>query len=162
MTTKKLSASGGLKDGLIVSDKAAWILGLQYFGISKEKPDYDTIAMTDFYDVPGTKRIEQHFFIVLKDGTRFDPLGSSKVIDYKIVEYRLFKRKEQVETELEKYKRYFLARKKEAIENKKLYKKYVKYFKRRKEAMDVFKKDIKKLEVSSELQKAINKMFKEF
>ena len=67
------------------SAKAAQVLGLEYNGVSQNKPDYDTIAETNYYS-PG-----QHFFIVKVDGSIIDPLGLHS--SYPIVNYRLFKSK---------------------------------------------------------------------
>ena len=88
-TAAKLIAGGGLVGGLIQSTKAAQILGLEYNGISQNKPNYDCIAETTYWDKPGTNQIEQHFFIVKVDGKQQDPLGLKT--NYPIKSYRLFK-----------------------------------------------------------------------
>ena len=84
--------NGGYTGGcLIDSEPAARILGLEYHGISKTKPSYDTIAETNYYKSSG---VPQHFFIIKADGSQVDPLGKSIV--YPIVSYRLFKAKENM------------------------------------------------------------------
>lgn len=82
--------SGGYINGCIMnSEKAAQLLGLEYYGISKTKPSYDCVAETNYYKSSG---VPQHFFIIKADGSQVDPLGKSIV--YPIVSYRLFKSKE--------------------------------------------------------------------
>ncbi|MGI6227477.1 MAG: hypothetical protein ACOYJ1_14610 [Peptococcales bacterium] len=84
--------NGGYTGGcLIDSEPAARILGLEYHGISKTKPSYDTIAETNYYKSSG---VPQHFFIIKADGSQVDPLGKSIV--YPIVSYRLFKGKDNM------------------------------------------------------------------
>lgn len=92
-----LNKNGLFKDGLLTDkDKAAKLLGLGYYGkltvdpkIPTPRPDYDCIAETNYWG-------GQHFFIVKSDGSRIDPLASSKVKDYKVVSYRLFKKEEDM------------------------------------------------------------------
>jgi hypothetical protein len=89
-----LRDNGGFKNGCnMISDKAAEILGLEYNGKSSTLPEgYDpVIAETNYYKNSGTP---QHFFVI-SGGKRYDPLG--KNINYPIVSYRLFKKKESEE-----------------------------------------------------------------
>jgi hypothetical protein len=76
------------KDGMVISPLAATALDLEYNGVSYEKPDYDCICETSYFD----PKTPQHFFILRKDGSINDPLG--KNINYPIKSYRLFKAKE--------------------------------------------------------------------
>jgi hypothetical protein len=89
-TAELLRNGGGLVNGLIQSEKAAQILGLEYLGTSKTKPNYATIAETGYF----APKSPQHFFIVKEDGSILDPLGLHS--SYPIVSYRLFKRKESM------------------------------------------------------------------
>lgn len=74
-------------DGNLVSKK----LGLEYNGVSYNKPDYSCIAETDHYASQG---IKQHFFILLTNGRIIDPLNGYKTDNYyNIVRYHLFKEK---------------------------------------------------------------------
>lgn len=87
---QRLRDGGGFdKDGLVISDKSAQILGLDYFGKSQTQPPYPCIAETDYWK----KTTPQHFFIINPDGSQIDPLG--KNIKYPIVSYRLFKVREE-------------------------------------------------------------------
>ena len=93
-TAQKLIAGGGLVNGNIVSQVSADILGLEYNGTSNTKPDYDCIAMTDYFEA---EYKSEHFFIVKSDGSIQDPLGLN--INYPIVNYRLFKAKGELMTQ---------------------------------------------------------------
>ena len=80
-----LRDGGGYSNGcLVIADKAAELLGLEYNGKSFDRPDYDCIIETNYY----APKVPQHFCVLTKDGI-LDPLG--KNINYPIVSYRLFK-----------------------------------------------------------------------
>lgn len=87
-----LLQNGGYKNGcLVISEKAANILNLEYQGKSWARPSNDCIAETHFYLPQG---IPQHFFIYLSDGKIIDPLDNQpqpKTNPYNIASYRLFK-----------------------------------------------------------------------
>jgi lysozyme len=82
------------QSGCLTEDvSAAKALGLEFNGRVTVKPSYECIAETDHYKPNG---VPQHFFILLADGTIADPLDldpKPKKNPYKIVSYRLFKRK---------------------------------------------------------------------
>jgi len=168
---KNKNGFSGASKNLVISEKAADILNLEYHGKSASKPSYDTIA--EVYVPKG-----QHFIVVLADGTQVDPLGKG---NYKIKNYRLFKRKENMscEIELEKNRRWLKARKEQVAElekeNKKLksdieywqekYKTYFRYLANRKKQVAELEKLVKELkekgqEIPKELQKLINEISK--
>jgi len=79
-----LRSNGCFTNGYINdSAKVAKLLGLGYHGTSTTKPNYDCIAETTYWG-------GQHFFVVLANGTRVDPLNSIHKNEYKIKSYRLF------------------------------------------------------------------------
>lgn len=81
-----LRDNGGYSNGcLVIAEKAAELLGLDYNGIIYTRPDYPCIAETNYF----APKVPQHFFIINPDGSILDPLG--KNINYPIVSYRLFK-----------------------------------------------------------------------
>jgi hypothetical protein len=88
-----LVKNGGYKDGcLVISAKAAKILGLEYNGKIYIKPDHDCIAVTNHY----APSYPQHFFVLLESGKIIDPLNlfpKPKDNKYNIISYRLFKPK---------------------------------------------------------------------
>jgi len=76
---------------LVNSKKFAKLLGLEYNGRSKKRPNYPCIAETDHYRRYG---VPQHFFVIFPDGDIIDPLDyfpKKKPNKYRIVSYRLFK-----------------------------------------------------------------------
>jgi len=85
-----LRDGGGYSNGcLVIADKAAKLLGLEYGGKTNSfKPTVPVIAETKYF----APKVPQHFFVVNPDGSIIDPLG--KNINYPIISYRLFKRKE--------------------------------------------------------------------
>ena len=154
----------GASQNLVISEKAAEILNLEYHGKSASKPSYDTIA--EVFVPKG-----QHFIVVLADGTQVDPLGKG---NYKIKNYRLFKRKENMscEIELEKNRKWLKARKEQVKELEKKvvywqgrYKTYFRYLANRKKQVAELEKLVKELkekgqEIPKELQKLINEISK--
>jgi hypothetical protein len=129
---KNRNGFSGASQNLVNSEKASDILNLEYHGKSPAKPSYDTIAEVVMPQ-------GQHFIIVLANGTQVDPLG--KRTDYKIKNYRLFRKESEVsETLAEKYGRWWKQRKAEAIKSKALYDKYFGYVKRRKNRDERMKK----------------------
>jgi len=78
------------KNGLLISDLAAKILGLEYLGKGFTLPDHPCIAETNHF----APKIPQHFFVWLGDSKIIDPLdGKEKINPYHIISFRLFKRK---------------------------------------------------------------------
>lgn len=89
---KKLEEGKAFNKDLIISDKAAKALGLQYLG--KFPPNYShsftTIAEVDFN--PATQATEQHFVIIKPGGEILDPwTGGEPAKKYKIISIRAFK-----------------------------------------------------------------------
>lgn len=92
---KTLKDNGLFTNGYINdSQKAAQVLGLEYNGVSHSRPNYPTIAETNYF----APKNPQHFFVINPDGSQLDPLGKS--IKYPIVSYRLFRRKENMAGQL--------------------------------------------------------------
>jgi len=149
---KNKNGFSGASQNLVISEKAAEILNLEYHGKSASKPSYDTIA--EVYVPKG-----QHFIVVLADGTQIDPLGKGT---YKIKNYRLFRKVEEVkETLAEKYGRWWKARRDEAKKFKKLYDKYFGYVKRRKNRDERMKKVLKLDETCETKLKLLTKIINE-
>ena len=82
------------KDGKLLNEKAAKVLGFEeYRWLPPDTKLTEPItAETDHYVDKG---IPQHFFIALPNGNIIDPLdGGIKPNPYKIISYRLFKKKD--------------------------------------------------------------------
>ena len=112
-TTRGLYANGCL----VRSKQFAEMLGLEYNGKSKHRPDYPCIAETDHYK---NKGFRQHFFVIFPNGNIIDPLDKmpeEKPNPYHIVNYRLFKKMdcEELLEKLKKAKKEYLI-----CKNKKL------------------------------------------
>lgn len=100
-----LKDNGGYANGcLVISERAAELLGLEYNGITKEYQNDIAIGETDHYRSSG---IPSHFFVWLGNGRIIDPLfGIEMENKYKIINFRLFKpRKETMDLDFI-YKRY--------------------------------------------------------
>lgn len=93
---EKLKKEGAFSKDLIISDKAADALGLEYSPPARSAhfvPYYDCIAEVDFN--PATARKEQHFVVYLTDGRIVDPWDLNpkpKKNPYNIISIRLFKK----------------------------------------------------------------------
>ena len=94
-----LKEGGGFADGnMIISEKAAKILGLDYKGRTTAIPESICIAETHDYTPDDSPNILQHFFVWRPDGMILDPLSEPESMDwiknkYNIVSYRLFSEK---------------------------------------------------------------------
>lgn len=95
---KKLTREGGFVYGnMLVSEKAAKILGLIYTGRSTHPPTRLCIIETNHY----SPKVPQHFAVWDPNGKVMDPLdGVFKDNPYKIVSYRLFQEKADSEQDL--------------------------------------------------------------
>lgn len=93
---EKLKKEGAFSKDLIISDKAADALGLEYSPPARSAhfvPYYDCIAEVDFN--PATAKKEQHFVVYLTDGKIVDPWDLNpkpKKNPYNIISIRLFKK----------------------------------------------------------------------
>jgi hypothetical protein len=85
-----IEKGGGFKKDLIVSDKAAKALKLDYFGKHDVKPQYMCIAEVDMSPSPGK---QQHFVIFKNNGYIIDPWDGAERPDYfyKIISFRYFR-----------------------------------------------------------------------
>lgn len=89
-----LTNGGGLTSGgLVISDKSAQLLGLNYAGKTGTYQSSICIAETDHFQATAHT---QHFVVWLGDGNIIDPLdGKLKKNIYNIVSYRLFSKPNQ-------------------------------------------------------------------
>lgn len=86
----------------MVFPKLAEVLGILYEKTYTKPDNRECIAETNHY---AKKGVPQHFFNLLKDGKRVDPLDAKpapEANDYKIVSYRVLKLKETEKKEEEK------------------------------------------------------------
>lgn len=86
----KLEKGGGLSRDLVLSEKSAEILGLDYFPPARSPElsvSYTCIAEVDFSTNPGK---QQHFVVLEPDGTQLDP-WTGLTSNYPIVTKRLFR-----------------------------------------------------------------------
>jgi hypothetical protein len=84
-----LKENGYVRGCLTVDSTSAKILGLKYNGRVYKNPGVTCIAETDHYKKKG---VPQHFFVLLPDGRRVDPLDLNpkpEKNDYRIKSYRL-------------------------------------------------------------------------
>lgn len=94
ITNEILKKGGAFNGDLLISDKAAVALDLEYLGKTTTKPkEFPTIAEVDMSPSAGK---QQHFVVMLKDKI-IDPwTGSERPLNtYPIVSYRLFKLKNE-------------------------------------------------------------------
>lgn len=94
ITNEILKKGGAFNGDLLISDKAAVALDLEYLGKTTTKPkEFPTIAEVDMSPSAGK---QQHFVVMLKDKI-IDPwTGTERPLNtYPIVSYRLFKLKEE-------------------------------------------------------------------
>lgn len=94
---KLLTDQGGYSGGcLLITSKACEILGMTYGGKLKNSTNvvYPCIGETDHF----APNVPQHFFVMLSATEILDPLdGREKVNPYKVVSYRLFSKKDDMD-----------------------------------------------------------------
>jgi hypothetical protein len=95
----RLEKAGAFNRDLIISDKAALALGLEYTPPARSadfNPTFVCIVEVDYK--PETTQKEQHFCVYFPDGKIGDPIdGKIKKNPYRIISYRLFKEKKNWE-----------------------------------------------------------------
>lgn len=93
---RKLEKAGAFNKDLIISEKAAKALNLEYDPVKRSsdfQPSHTCIVEVDYK--PATSQKDQHFCVYFTDGTIGDPIdGSIKKNPYRIISFRLFKPKQ--------------------------------------------------------------------
>lgn len=100
---KLLERGGAFNKDLIISDKAAKALNLDFDPTRRSddfKPTHTCVVEVDYK--PSTPAPDQHFCLAFTDGTIGDPIdGKIKKNPYRVISYRLFKTRENWKDKLD-------------------------------------------------------------